>query len=67
MKTITGGTYTGIAATWQRNRVPESMAFVVELGPSLRSGDALMHARAVMSVAACCEPRGAPSAGRRSA
>lgn len=51
MKTITGGTYTGVAATWQRTRVPDSMGFVVELGPTLRSGDALMHARAVLAVA----------------
>ena len=63
IKTITGGTYTGIAATWQRNRVPESMAFVVELGPSLRSGDALMHARAVMSVAGMLRAARSPVSG----
>ena len=63
MKTITGGTYTGVAATWQRNRVPESMAFVVELGPSLRSGDALMHARAVMSVAGMLRTARTPVSG----
>lgn len=34
LKRITGGTYWGIAATWQRNAVPEGHAFVVELGPT---------------------------------
>jgi protein MpaA len=63
MKTITGGTYTGIAATWQRNRVPESMAFVVELGPSLRNGDALMHARAVLAVAGMLRSARTPVSG----
>lgn len=57
MKTITGGTYTGVAATWQRNRVPDSMAFVVELGPKLFVGDALMHARAVLEVGGMLRPR----------
>jgi len=63
MKTITGGTYTGVAATWQRNRVPESMAFVVELGPSLRNGDALMHARAVLVVAGMLRAARTPVSG----
>ena len=34
LKRITGGTYYGIAATWQKNAVPNSYAFVVELGPT---------------------------------
>jgi hypothetical protein len=39
------------------------MAFVVELGPSLRSGDALMHARAVMSVAGMLRAARSPVSG----
>jgi len=63
MKTITGGTYTGVAATWQRNRVPDSMAFVVELGPTLRSGEAVVHARAVLAVAGMLRDSPAPVSG----
>ena len=63
MRTITGGTYTGVAATWQRNRVPDSMGFVVELGPTLRSGDALMHARAVLAVAGMLRTAQTPVSG----
>jgi protein MpaA len=63
MRTITGGTYTGVAATWQRNRVPDSMAFVVELGPTLRGGDALMHARAVLAVAGMLRSSRTPVSG----
>lgn len=47
---ITGGRYTGVAATWQRNLGTGLMAFVVELGPTLSVSDALVHAKAVMSV-----------------
>ena len=48
---ITGGRYTGVAATWQRNAVPQGLGFVVELGPTLTSSQARMHAEAVMVVA----------------
>lgn len=48
---ITGGRYTGVAATWQRNAVPKAMAFVVELGPTLSAAQAQMHADAVMAAA----------------
>jgi protein MpaA len=48
---ITGGRYTGVAATWQRNAVPGAMGFVVELGPTLSSASADTHADAVMAVA----------------
>lgn len=48
---ITGGRYTGVAATWQRNAVPGAMGFVVELGPTLSSTSADTHADAVMTVA----------------
>ena len=48
---ITGGRYTGVAATWQRNVGEAAMAFVVELGPTLSAGEARVHADAVMTVA----------------
>ena len=48
---ITGGKYTGVAATWQRNVGDNSMAFVVELGPTLSAQEAMVHAQAVMTVA----------------
>ena len=51
IKRITGGTYTGVAATWQRSTLPRSGAFVVELGPSLTPDAALVHAQAVHIVA----------------
>lgn len=46
---ITGGTYTGVAATWQRRTVG-GIAFVVELGPELAPGEARRHADAVLAV-----------------
>ena len=48
---ITGGTYTGVAATWQRSAVSDGLAFVVELGPTLSADQAQVHADAVMAVA----------------
>lgn len=48
---ITGGRYTGVAATWQRRAVPDGMAMVVELGPTLPAAEAVVHADAVMAVA----------------
>lgn len=48
---ITGGRYTGVAATWQRNAVTRGMAFVVELGPQVSTTQARLHAEAVMTVA----------------
>lgn len=47
---ITGGRYTGVAATWQRSAVPEASGFVVELGPSITAAEARVHAEAVMVV-----------------
>jgi protein MpaA len=47
---ISGGRYTGVAATWQRNVDDDAMAFVVELGPTLTAQEAMVHARAVMTV-----------------
>jgi protein MpaA len=51
---ITGGTYTGVAATWARNelRPDDSVAFIVELGPTLSPEQAVLHANAVRTIAA---------------
>jgi len=53
MGQITGGTYTGIAATWARNefRPDDGVAFIVELGPTLSAIEAIVHADAVRTVA----------------
>ena len=47
---ITGGTYTGVAATWARNST-EAISFIVELGGSLTPEEADTHAAAVLDVA----------------
>jgi murein peptide amidase A len=51
---ITGGTYTGIAATWARNEFApdDGVAFIVELGPTLSPLEAITHADAVRTIAA---------------
>lgn len=49
--TITGGTYTGVAATWARTTLPDGVAFIVELGATLAPDDAAVHARAVLTIA----------------
>ena len=51
IKRITGGRYTGVAATWQRTTLPKSMAFVVELGKTLNVDEAKVHAEAVLNIA----------------
>jgi murein peptide amidase A len=53
MGQITGGTYTGIAATWARNefRRGDGVAFIVELGPTLSPLEAIAHADAVRTIA----------------
>ena len=51
LKRITGGTYTGVAATWQRSTLANAYAFVVELGPTISSAQAALNARAVLDVA----------------
>jgi protein MpaA len=48
---IPGGIYTGVAATWVRQTLPEAMSFIVELGESLSATDAAVHAEAVLAVA----------------
>ncbi len=49
---ITGGTYTGVAATWARRTLDPGVAFIVELGPTLSTDEADLHARAVLTLAA---------------
>ena len=46
---ISGGTYTGIAATWARHALADQdgVAFIVELGPTLSSAEAAVHADAI--------------------
>ena len=55
MASVTGGTYTGIAATWARHELesddPPGVAFIVELGAKVTADDALMHANAVLTLA----------------
>jgi protein MpaA len=48
---VTGGVYTGTAAAWEQEAVPGSVAFVVELGPTLGPGEADTHAAAVLGLA----------------
>jgi protein MpaA len=48
---ITGGTYTGTAASWQRRAVPDGVSFIVELGPTLSDEEAGRHAAAVLQLA----------------
>jgi hypothetical protein len=50
IKRITGGTYTGVAATWQRRSVKDGMAFVVELGKTLNLTQAQVHSSAVLNI-----------------
>jgi protein MpaA len=53
MGQITGGTYTGIAATWARTELSahDGVAFIVELGVSLTPAETTTHADAVLTVA----------------
>jgi protein MpaA len=47
---ITGGTYTGVAATWTRTATA-ALSFIVELGPTLSPAEADAHAAAVLDIA----------------
>ena len=47
---VTGGTYTGVAATWVRTTVPTAMSFIIELGPTLLADEAVVHANAVLDI-----------------
>ena len=56
MVSVTGGTYTGVAAQWARqqlsaNELQPGVAFIVELGPTLSADEARLHAEAVMTIA----------------
>ena len=51
LKRITGGRYTGVAVTWQRNTFTSGYGFVVELGSSLSVEQASLHAAAVLQTA----------------
>ena len=55
MGSVTGGTYTGVAATWARHELedddPPGVAFIVELGSKLTAAEALTHANAVLTIA----------------
>jgi protein MpaA len=56
MESVTGGTYTGVAAQWARqelstNEPQPGVAFIVELGATLSAEEARMHAEAVMTIA----------------
>lgn len=51
LKRITGGKYTGVAATWQRNTFTPGYGIVVELGVSLSTAQARAHATAVLQTA----------------
>lgn len=50
-ESITGGIYTGVAATWVRLSLPTGMSFIVELGGSISPEEAALHASAVLAVA----------------
>lgn len=50
-ESITGGIYTGVAATWVRLSVLNGMSFIVELGGSVSPEEAALHASAVLAVA----------------
>jgi protein MpaA len=56
MASVSGGTYTGVAAQWARHQLADNapqpgVAFIVELGATLSHAEALTHAEAVLTVA----------------
>ena len=55
MESVTGGTYTGVAAQWARQELagnePPGVAFIVELGVTLSADEARTHAEAVLTIA----------------
>jgi murein peptide amidase A len=48
---ITGGTYTGVAATWARHLLDPGVAFIVELGDDVSDAEADLHANAILTIA----------------
>jgi len=47
---VSGGTYTGVAATWVRTTHSPAMSFIIELGPTLSADEADVHADAVLDI-----------------
>ena len=56
VESVTGGTYTGVAATWVRTEVPDAMSFIVELGPTLPADELARHVDAVVGVGSMLVP-----------
>ena len=57
MESVSGGTYTGVAAHWARNELASNegepgVAFIVELGATLPPEEADMHAEAILTILA---------------
>ncbi|HEX4983839.1 MAG TPA: hypothetical protein VFV63_19185, partial [Ilumatobacteraceae bacterium] len=50
---VSGGTYTGTASQWSRTVVDDGgVGFTIELGPTLTPEEVIVHAEAVLTVAA---------------
>jgi protein MpaA len=47
---VTGGIYTGVAATWVRRTLDDAMSFIVELGPTVPDDERERHVQAVLEV-----------------
>ncbi|MFZ9630352.1 MAG: DUF2817 domain-containing protein [Ilumatobacteraceae bacterium] len=52
VESVTGGTYTGVAATWVRTEVSDAMSFIVELGPTVPADELVRHVDALLAVGA---------------
>lgn len=48
--TVTGGIYTGVAATWVRRTLDDAMSFIIELGPTVPDEERERHVEAVLAV-----------------
>ena len=48
--TVTGGIYTGVAATWVRRTLDDAMSFIIELGPTVPDDERERHVDAVLEV-----------------
>lgn len=48
--TVTGGIYTGVAATWVRRTLDDAMSFIIELGPTVPDDERERHVEAVLEV-----------------
>lgn len=47
---VTGGIYTGVAATWVRRTLDDAMSFIIELGPTVPDDERERHVQAVLEV-----------------